>query len=39
MNREYSTWFWSQCNDLNKDTSFAYNLAEKAWNYRQTENK
>ena len=37
MKNEYSTWFWSQCNELNKDTNFAYNLAEKAWNYRQTE--
>ena len=27
----------TQCNELNKDTNFAYNLAEKAWNYRQTE--
>lgn len=37
MRSEYSKWFWSECDDLNKDTSFAHNLAEKAWNYRQTE--
>ena len=37
MKIEYSNWFWSDCNELNKDTSFAYNLAEKAWNYRQIE--
>lgn len=33
----YLKWFWSECDELNKDTSFAYRLAEKAWNYRQTE--
>ena len=33
----YLKWFWSECDELNKDTSFAYSLAEKAWNYRQTE--
>ena len=37
MRSEYSKWFWSECDELNKDTSFAHSLAEKAWNYRQTE--
>ena len=37
MRSEYSKWFWSECDELNKDTSFAHSLAEKAWNYRQIE--
>lgn len=37
MRSEYSKWFWSECDELNKDTSFAHSLAEKAWNHRQTE--
>ena len=37
MKSEYSKWFWSECDELNKDTNFAHSLAERAWNYRQTE--
>ena len=37
MRSEYSKWFWSECDELNKDTSFAHSLAEKAWDYRQAE--
>ena len=37
MRSEFSKWFWSECGELNKDTSFAHSLAEKAWNHRQTE--
>lgn len=37
MRSEYSKWFWSECDELNKDTSFAHRLAEKAWNHRQRE--
>lgn len=34
---EYSQWFWSECDELNKDTNFAHSLAEKAWNHKQAE--
>ena len=34
---EYSQWFWSECDELNSDTSFANRLAEKAWNHKQAE--
>lgn len=33
---EYSKWFWDNCEELNKDTSFAHRLAEKSWNHQQT---
>ncbi|MEN8380765.1 hypothetical protein [Acinetobacter radioresistens] len=32
---EYSKWFWDNCEELNKDTSFAHRLAEKSWNHQQ----
>ena len=34
---EYSKWFWSECDQLNKDTSFAHRLAEKSWNHQQAK--
>ena len=37
MRSEYSKWFWSECDELNKDTSFAHSLAEKAWDYQQSK--
>ena len=33
----YKQWFWTECDELNKDTSFAYSLAEKAWNHKKVE--
>ena len=33
----YKQWFWTECDELNKDTIFAYRLAEKAWNHQQTK--
>lgn len=33
----YKQWFWTECDELNKDTSFAYSLAEKAWNHQQAK--
>lgn len=35
MRSEFDKWFWSECDELNKDTSFAYSLAERAWDYKQ----
>lgn len=32
---EYSKWFWDNCEELNKDTSFAHRLAEESWNHQQ----
>ena len=32
---KYNTWFWTECDELNKDTDFAHRLAEKAWNHQQ----
>lgn len=37
MRSEYSKWFWAECDELNKDTSFAHRLAEKAWDYQQSK--
>lgn len=37
MKSEYSEWFWTECDELNKDTSFAHSLAEKAWDYQQSK--
>ena len=37
MRSEYSKWFWSECDELNKDTSFAHSLAEKAWQHQQSK--
>ena len=36
---EYSKWFWDNCDELNKDTSFAHRLAERAWNHKDKEVK
>ena len=32
---DYSKWFWDNCDELSKDTSFAHRLAESAWNHQQ----
>ena len=34
---KYNTWFWTECDELNKDTNFAHRLAEKAWNHQQAK--
>ena len=36
MRNEYSDWFWTKRDELNKDTSFAHRLAEKAWDFQQS---
>lgn len=36
MRNEYSDWFWTERDELNKDTSFAHRLAEKAWDFQQS---
>ena len=35
MNNDYSKVFWTYCDELNKDTSFAYNFGEKVYNHQQ----
>lgn len=32
---DYSKWFWDNCDELNKDTSFAHSLSERCWNHQQ----
>ena len=32
---DYSKWFWDNCDELNKDTSFAHRLSERCWNHQQ----
>lgn len=34
---KFSAWFWTNCGELNSDTSYAHNLAEKAWNHKDEE--
>jgi hypothetical protein len=33
--KTFKEWFWTECDELNKDTSFAHSLANKAWDYQQ----
>ena len=34
---KFNEWFWTKCDELNKDTNFAYTLSEQAWEYQQNK--
>lgn len=31
----FEKWFWTKCDTLSSDTSFAHSLSKEAWNYQQ----